>query len=74
MKKSPAKLTADRSRMKVWKHNSFLGNCAMSRAQMQGIILSDTATDEAKNKAFEIQQALIELHTLLLERRPSNPS
>lgn len=59
---------ATRLRMLRWKHNTYLGHCAMGRSQMNAIIDSTTATPAAKAKASAVNIALADLAILLKER------
>jgi hypothetical protein len=42
----------------IWKHNSFLGHCAMARQNMIAIQMSETASPAAKKQAMEIETKL----------------
>ena len=55
-------------RSKVWYHNSLHGHCAMGVSHMDGIILADTTTGEAKHLAYKIRADLELLRILLKER------
>jgi len=55
-------------RMRVWRHNSFFGFCAMSKKQMQMIIDSATTSKRAKQEAASIIYALNSLAEALKER------
>jgi hypothetical protein len=56
-------------RRAIWRHNSFLGHAAMLISNMEKIICSTTATDEAKQLADKIQQDGRKLRRLLATRK-----
>lgn len=56
-------------RENVYRHNSFLGSCAMARSQMTGIINASTPTETAKQLAYDIRRALILLDEELRRNR-----
>lgn len=66
-RKQQPKATVE-ARKRVWRHNSFLGFCALARTNMQTIADSDTATPLAIAKAYAIQEELAILQQLLKER------
>lgn len=53
----------------VWRHNSFFGHVGMARQNMQSIIRSETAIDEAKREAWIILEHLSALNDFLKVRR-----
>ena len=55
-------------RMRIWKHNTLQGHCAMAITNMNTISRSDTCTLEAQKLAAEIQNMLIRLRELTKER------
>ena len=61
---------AKAARRLIWQHNSFLGHCVMAQQNMQAIIDSRTATDEAKERATLIKAYLGQLAASLKERKP----
>lgn len=55
-------------RQLVHRHNGFFGGVAMAKANMQRIIDSETATEEAKHQARIIHSKLIDLGHMLKTR------
>lgn len=56
-------------RMRVWRHNSFFGFCAMAQQNMRTIQASETATETSKEMAEQILGLLGQLHTSLKNRK-----
>lgn len=52
----------------IHRHNGFFGSVAMSKAQMQSIIASGTATPRSKRLAMEVLGLLVRLGDSLKER------
>lgn len=52
-----------------WKHNSFLGHARMMQMQCKAILMSATATDEAKAIAVRIEQEAEMLADALRNRK-----
>ena len=66
--KSGTKAWAERQRRH--KHNSFHGHVKMAQANMQSILLSQTATDESKDLARDLYAVAADLGHSLKKRRP----
>ena len=58
-----------RERQDRWKHNSFFGHVAMAGANMKAIIVSTTATNEAKAIAAFVVYDLERLRLALKQRK-----
>ena len=59
---------AQHRRMKIWKHNSFIGHCCLGMQNMNTIESSPTATHDAKALASSIRSDLDHLRILLKDR------
>lgn len=57
------------ARIKRWRHNSFLGHCAMGQSHMQAIQQAETTTQRSRQLASEINTLLTELAASLKERK-----
>ena len=66
--RTPEQQAAFAKRQRAWRHNSFLGHCAMMLAQLQIILRSDTITPEARDAA-EKALTKVDLLAFNLERR-----
>lgn len=66
---TPEQAALREQRMKIWRHNSFLGHCQMTRINMLNIAEAETATDEAKELAEDIAILADELCAMLEKRR-----
>ena len=55
-------------RLRVFKHNSFVGHARMMMMQAQNIAISDTTTKEAKEIAYEIAVLATKLERYLKTR------
>lgn len=66
----PVKLSnqAHAQKMRVWRHNSFLGAASMARNSMLNIARADSTTPAAQELAERIAQDCDRLTVLLKER------
>ncbi len=55
-------------RQRRWRHNSFLGHCAMGKIHMHYIQGADSTTPRSKQLAAQINTLLYELAQSLKER------
>lgn len=59
-------------RQERWRHNSYLGHCAMAAQNMRTIAKASTTTDESRLLAEQIEGLLDQLAASLKTRKESS--